>query len=270
MPTAEPNVALPLVELQGAEVYYNGIIRALSDVSLRVEQGAIVCLLGANGAGKSTTLKLVSGLLSADRGALTRGTARLSGNSIANLPPKCLVDQGVVQVIEGRRCFQRLSVEDNLLAGTLNEYGLFTFRNRGEIAARLQRVYDWIPALSKHRNHLAGLLSGGQQQLLAIGRALMAQPKLLLLDEPSMGLAPLMVEEIFDLVARLNREQGLSVLVAEQNAHVALRYANYGYILETGVVAASGTASELASRDDVQEFYLGSRRRHRPESQLSP
>lgn len=253
----EPIVTPPLLELRQVEIYYEGIIRALTDVSLEVGRGRIVSLLGANGAGKSTTLKAISGLLGAERGRVTSGSIHLSGKTVSGLRPGWLVEHGVVQVIEGRRCFQRLSVEDNLIAGTLNEYGLLAFVERTKLRERLQQVYTWIPQLQRHRNHLAGLLSGGQQQLLAIGRALMASPKLLLLDEPSMGLAPMMVEEVFELVSRLNEENGLSVLVAEQNAHVALRYAHHGYVLETGRIAASGSASELLARDDVQSFYLG-------------
>lgn len=246
-----------LLELSGVEVYYEGIIRALTDVSLDVGRGQIVCLLGANGAGKSTTLKAISGLLTAERGRVTAGNVSLAGRSIVGARPSSLVEQGVVQVIEGRRCFQRLTVEDNLLAGTLNEYGLLAFIERKQIEAQLERVYEWIPQLKRHKTHLAGLLSGGQQQLLAIGRALMTDPSLLLLDEPSMGLAPMMVDEVFDLVDRLNRSNGLSVLVAEQNAHVALRYAHHGYVLETGRIATSGSARDLLARDDVQAFYLG-------------
>jgi branched-chain amino acid transport system ATP-binding protein len=265
----EPTPSNPLLQLQGVEVYYEGIIRALTDVSLEVGRGQIVCLLGANGAGKSTTLKAVSGLLGAERGLVTAGSVRLSGESVASLRPAKLVERGVVQVIEGRRCFQRLSVEENLLSGTLNANGLFAFTARKRLHEQLDQVYTWIPQLGRHRTQLAGLLSGGQQQLLAIGRALMASPSLLLLDEPSMGLAPLMVEEVFDLVAQLNQSSRLSVLVAEQNARIALRYAHHGYVLETGHIATSGSARELLARDDVQTFYLGLNHRRATEPQLS-
>ncbi len=266
MSQQEPQSPVPLLELKQVEAYYEGLIRAISDVSLSVEQGQIVCLLGANGAGKSTTLKVISGLLGAQRGAVTAGKAWLAGRSILDLPTQNLVQQGVVQVIEGRRCFQQLNVEDNLIAGTLNEHGLFALSSRELVQQKLAQVYTWIPALERHRRHLAGLLSGGQQQMLAIARALMVNPKLLLLDEPSMGLAPMMVDEVFELISTLNREQGLSVLVAEQNARVALRYSHHGYVLQAGVVAASGTAAELLQRDDVQEFYLGLGHRQRREA----
>jgi branched-chain amino acid transport system ATP-binding protein len=255
--STRPNHEAPLLELIGVEAYYDGIIRALSSVSLSVQGGQVVCLLGANGAGKSTTLKAVSGLLTAERGRVTQGRVHLSGKSVVNLDPSELVERGVVQVIEGRRCFARLNVEDNLLSGTLNAYGLMAISKRRHITERLEHVYTWIPQLKLQRAKLAGLLSGGQQQLLAIGRALMANPRLLLLDEPSMGLAPLMVDEIFSLIATLNRDHGLSVLVAEQNARVALRYAHHGYVLESGRVATTGSAKDLLQRDDVQEFYLG-------------
>lgn len=259
-PTEHPPTEPKLLELDHVEIYYQGIIRAVTDVSLVVERGQLVCLLGANGAGKSTTIKAISGLLGAERGQVTGGRAELSGKSILGLNARSLVELGVVQVIEGRRCFQRLSVEDNLLAGTLNEHGLLAFGSRDLVNKKLEQVYTWIPALKRHRTHLAGLLSGGQQQLLAIGRALMTNPSLLLLDEPSMGLAPLMVQEVFELIAHLNRELGLTVLVAEQNVRVALNYAHHGYVLETGQVTVSGSAEELSERSDVQEAYLG---RHR-------
>lgn len=260
LPAEHPPTEPKLLELEHVEIYYQGIIRAVTDVSLVVERGQLVCLLGANGAGKSTTIKAISGLLGAERGQVTGGRAELSGKSILGLNARSLVELGVVQVIEGRRCFQRLSVEDNLLAGTLNEHGLLAFGSRDLVNKKLEQVYTWIPALKRHRTHLAGLLSGGQQQLLAIGRALMTNPSLLLLDEPSMGLAPLMVQEVFELIAHLNRELGLTVLVAEQNVRVALSYAHHGYVLETGQVTVSGSAEELSQRSDVQEAYLG---RHR-------
>lgn len=259
-PTESRPTETRLLELEHVEVYYQGIIRAVTDVSLAVERGQFVCLLGANGAGKSTTIKAISGLLGAERGQVTAGRIMLSGKSTLGASTRSLVELGVVQVIEGRRCFQRLSVEDNLLAGTLNEHGLFAFGSRDLVQKKLEQVYTWIPALKRHRTHLAGLLSGGQQQLLAIGRALMTNPSLLLLDEPSMGLAPLMVQEVFELVANLNRELGLTVLVAEQNARIALSYANHGYVLETGHVAVSGSAAELSQHSEVQAAYLGRQR----------
>ncbi len=194
-----PHISEPLLELQAVEVYYEGIIRALTSVSLSVGSGQIVCLLGANGAGKSTTLKAISGLLSAERGRVTAGAVLHSGKSVANASAKELVERGVIQVIEGRRCFPKLSVEENLLSGTLNRSGFVAITQRRKIHDKLKQIYDWIPQLSQQRTKLAGLLSGGQQQLLAIGRTLMAEPSLLLLDEPSMGLAPMMVDEIFRL-----------------------------------------------------------------------
>lgn len=266
----ERDASAPLLQLRSVEVYYEGIIRALTEVSLDVERGQIVCLLGANGAGKTTTLKAISGLLRAERGSVTAGSIRLRGESIAGQSPTKLVGRGVVQVIEGRRCFQRLSVEENLLSGSLNAYGFVTFAQRKRLGEQLEQVYTWIPLLKHHRTRLAGLLSGGQQQLLAIGRALLAAPSLLLLDEPSMGLAPLMVEEVFDLVSQLNQSSGLSVLVAEQNARIALRYAHHGYVLETGRIATSGSARELLNRDDVQTFYLGLNHRRGVGPQPSP
>lgn len=251
------DTAANVLRLEDVEVFYEGIIRALDSVSLRVGAGEIVALLGANGAGKTTTLKAVSGLLRAERGAITRGQVWLRGRPEPSTDPRRLVRAGLVQVIEGRRCFAQLTVLENLLSGTLGTRGLLPSRHSAEVAADLERVLQRFPRLRERARSRAGLLSGGEQQMLAIGRALMARPQILLLDEPSMGLAPLMVNEIFEIIAELNRNDGLSVLVAEQNARVALRYAHRGYVIETGSVVAEGSAAELRARDDVKEFYLG-------------
>ena len=241
-----------MLAVDGIEVLYDRIILALRDVSLAVSDGEIVALLGANGAGKSTTLKAAAGLLAAERGAITRGTIRLDERDVTGQPPRTLVGAGVVLVPEGRRCFPQLTVEENLVAGALVRRP-----SRAALAGDLQRVYGWFPRLAERRKTAAGYTSGGEQQMVAIGRALMARPKLVLLDEPSMGLAPAIVDEIFRIMKLLNEEEGVSFLLAEQNATVALRFAHRGHILENGRVVAGGTAAELSARDDVKEFYLG-------------
>ncbi|WP_085316083.1 ABC transporter ATP-binding protein [Derxia lacustris] len=251
-PLASPDGAAPLLRVQGLEAAYGGAILALRGVSFDVAAGSIVALLGANGAGKSSTLKAVSRLLDASRGAVTGGRIELRGADIAGLAPDALVARGVSQVLEGRRCFAHLSVEENLLVG-----GFVRHASRAGLRAALDRVYELFPRLKERRRSLAGVTSGGEQQMVAIGRALMAEPSLVLLDEPSMGLAPLVVHEIFEAVGRLNREAGTTFVLAEQNATVALQYAHAGHVLETGRVVASGSAAELAARDDVREFYLG-------------
>jgi branched-chain amino acid transport system ATP-binding protein len=240
------------LSVNNIEVIYDHVILVLRGVSLDVAEGGIVALLGANGAGKTTTLKAISNLLSAERGEVTKGTIEYRGERVDRLTPNDLVRRGVCQVMEGRHCFAHLTIEENLLTGAFTRKG-----SRGEIAAALERVYRYFPRLKERRASLAGYTSGGEQQMTAIGRALMAQPSMILLDEPSMGLAPQIVEEIFAIVAELNRNERVSFLLAEQNTMVALRHANYGYILENGRVVMDGAASDLANNEDVKEFYLG-------------
>jgi branched-chain amino acid transport system ATP-binding protein len=244
--------AAPLLSIEGIEVAYSGIIIALRGVSLEVPAGGVVALLGANGAGKTTTLKAASGLLGAVRGALTRGTIVFDGRSLESRSPRDLVRDGLVHVLEGRHCFPHLSVEENLIAGTLHAHLRWSV-----VRQELEKVYAYFPRLRKVRRTLAGFTSGGEQQMVALGRALMARPSLVLLDEPSMGLAPQIVDEIFRIIRTLNRDQGVSFLLAEQNARLALRFADHAYVLENGRVALGGPADELARREDVQEFYLG-------------
>ena len=246
---ASAHVAL---DVNNIEVIYDHVILVLKGVSLSVPQGGIVALLGANGAGKSTTLKAISNLLRAERGDVTKGTIEFAGRRIDRLTPNDVVRLGVCQVMEGRHCFAHLSVEENLLAGAFTRG-----RAKREIAETLERVYAYFPRLKVRRRSLAGYTSGGEQQMTAIGRALMAKPSMILLDEPSMGLAPQIVEEIFEIVRDLNVRQGVSFLLAEQNTMVALRFARYGYILENGRVVMDGAAEALRSNEDVKEFYLG-------------
>jgi branched-chain amino acid transport system ATP-binding protein len=238
--------------INNIEVIYDHVILVLKGVSLTVEKGHIVALLGANGAGKTTTLKAISNLLRAERGEVTKGTIEFDGKRVDHLTPNELVKLGVVQVMEGRHCFQHLTVEENLLTGA------FTRRASGaEIRRDLEMVYTYFPRLKERRKSQSGYTSGGEQQMTAVGRALMARPSMILLDEPSMGLAPQIVEEIFEIVKDLNRKEGVSFLLAEQNTMVALRYADYGYILENGRVVMDGEAAKLRENDDVKEFYLG-------------
>jgi branched-chain amino acid transport system ATP-binding protein len=248
----QPAIVAPYLSVNNIEVIYDHVILVLKGVSLEVPEGRIVALLGANGAGKSTTLKAISNLLSAERGDVTKGTIEFRGKRVDKLTTNELVRMGVCQVMEGRHCFQHLTVEENLLTGA------FT-RNvsRAQIATALEKVYHYFPRLKTRRSSQAGYTSGGEQQMTAVGRALMAQPSMILLDEPSMGLAPQIVEEIFEIVQDLNSKEGVSFLLAEQNTMVALRYANYGYILENGRVVMDGEASDLATNEDVKEFYLG-------------
>ncbi|HXR57614.1 MAG TPA: ABC transporter ATP-binding protein [Casimicrobiaceae bacterium] len=251
--STRPRVAgSPMLTVNGIEVIYNHVILVLKGVSLEVPEGGIVALLGANGAGKTTTLKAISNLLRAERGEVTKGTIEYRGQRVDRLTPNDLVRRGVCQVMEGRHCFAHLTVEDNLLAGAFTRKG-----SRSDLAAALERVYHYFPRLKERRASLAGYTSGGEQQMTAIGRALMAHPSMILLDEPSMGLAPQIVEEIFAIVGDLNRNERVSFLLAEQNTMVALRHANYGYILENGRVVMDGAASALANNEDVKEFYLG-------------
>ncbi|RLP26729.1 ABC transporter ATP-binding protein [Mesorhizobium sp. YM1C-6-2] len=242
----------PILSVNNIEVIYDHVILVLKGVSLTVPQGGITALLGANGAGKTTTLKAISNLLRTERGEVTKGSIVFDGQQVQALSPDDLVRRGCIQVLEGRRCFGHLSVEDNLAAGA------FTRRDgKAAIRADLDLVYDYFPRLKVRRNSMAGYTSGGEQQMVAIGRALMSRPKMILLDEPSMGLAPQLVEEIFGIVEKLNREQGVSFLLAEQNTNIALRFAKYGYILESGRVVLDGDAGVLRENEDVKEFYLG-------------
>jgi branched-chain amino acid transport system ATP-binding protein len=252
MTAAAATAADTLLRVNNIEVVYNRVILVLKGVSLDVPRGRIVALLGANGAGKTTTLKAISNLLHAERGEVTKGTITHEEVRVDRLTPNDLVRRGVIQVMEGRHCFGHLTVEENLLTGA------FTRRDgRAGLARDLERVYGFFPRLKERRNGLAGYISGGEQQMTAIGRALMAQPKLILLDEASMGLAPQIVEEIFEIVRQLNRGAGVSFLLAEQNTNIALRYADYGYILENGRVVMDGEAAALRKNEDVKEFYLG-------------
>ena len=240
------------LSVNNIEVIYDHVILVLKGVSLSVPQGKIVALLGANGAGKTTTLKAISNLLRAERGDVTKGTIEFKGKRVDRLTPNELVKMGICQVMEGRHCFAHLTVDENLLTGA------FTRRaSRADIRADLEKVYSYFPRLKQRRTSLAGYTSGGEQQMTAVGRALMAQPSMILLDEPSMGLAPQIVEEIFEIVRDLNQKEKVSFLLAEQNTNVALRFADYGYILENGRVVMDGAAKDLAQNEDVKEFYLG-------------
>jgi branched-chain amino acid transport system ATP-binding protein len=240
-----------MLTVNNIEVIYDHVILVLKGVSLQVPEGKIVALLGANGAGKSTTLKSISNLLRAERGDVTKGSIEFRGERVDKLNPSELVRRGVIQVMEGRHCFAHLTVEDNLLTGA------FTRRGKADIRADLEKVYGYFPRLKHRRTSLAGYTSGGEQQMTALGRALMARPTMILLDEPSMGLAPQIVEEIFEIVRDLNQREHVSFLLAEQNTNVALRFADYGYILETGRVVMEGTSEMLSTNEDVKEFYLG-------------
>lgn len=242
----------PLLTVNNIEVIYDHVILVLKGVSLEVHDGRIVALLGANGAGKSTTLKAISNLLRAERGEVTKGSVEFDGARIDQLNPSEVVKRGAVQVMEGRHCFAHLTVEENLLTGAFTRKA-----SRGEIAAELERVYTYFPRLKERRSSQAGYTSGGEQQMTAVGRALMARPRMILLDEPSMGLAPQIVEEIFAIVRGLNQKEKVSFLLAEQNTNVALHHSDYGYILENGRVVMDGPAADLADNEDVKEFYLG-------------
>ena len=241
-----------LLDVNGIEVIYNHVILVLKGVSLKVPEGRIVALLGGNGAGKTTTLRAVSNLLRAERGEVTKGAIEYRGERIERLTPADLVRRGVIQVMEGRHCFGHLSVEENLLTGAYTR-GL----SRAETSSELERVYHYFPRLKTRRASQAGYTSGGEQQMTAVGRALMAKPQMILLDEPSMGLAPQIVQEIFGIVQDLNRNEKVSFLLAEQNTNVALKYSDYGYILENGRIVMDGPAKDLADNEDVKEFYLG-------------
>ena len=247
-----PQTDEKLLDVNNIEVIYNHVILVLKGVSLSVPKGGITALLGGNGAGKTTTLKAISNLLHSERGEVTKGTILYRGNSVADLNPAALVKSGVIQVMEGRHCFEHLTVEENLLTGSYTRSV-----SRGDIARDLDLVYTYFPRLKERRKSQAGYTSGGEQQMCAIGRALMSRPETILLDEPSMGLAPQLVEQIFEIVKKINENEGVSILLAEQNTTVALRYAKYGYILESGRVVMEGDAAALLNNEDVKEFYLG-------------
>ncbi len=242
----------PVLLVNNIEVIYDHVILVLKGVSLDVPQGGIVALLGANGAGKTTTLKAISNLLRAERGDVTKGSIEFDGERVDRMTPNDLVRRGVIQVMEGRRIFEHLTVEENLLTGAYTRDD-----GRAEIQKDLDMVYGYFPLLKERRRAQAGYTSGGEQQMCALGRALMSRPRMILLDEPSMGLAPQLVEGIFETVKRLNEEEGVSFLLAEQNTNMALKYAKYGYILENGRVVLDGEASALGQNEDVKEFYLG-------------
>src|SRR5262247_3395794 len=249
---AEAPSAAPIVSVNNIEVVYDHVILVLKGVSLKVATGEIVALLGANGAGKSTTLKAISNLLSAERGEVTKGSIVFDGEEVHARSPNELVRRGCIQVMEGRHCFAHLSVEENLLTGAFTRGGA-----GAAIRGDLDLVYSYFPRLKVRRSAIAGYISGGEQQMCAIGRALMSRPKMILLDEPSMGLAPQLVEEIFEIVGDLNAKEGVSFLLAEQNTNMALKYARYGYVLENGRVVLDGAAQALRENEDVAEFYLG-------------
>ena len=239
------------LSINNIEVIYDHVILVLKGVSLDVPKGKIVALLGANGAGKSTTLKAISNLLRAERGEVTKGTIEFKGARVDQLTVNELVRMGVCQVMEGRHCFQHLTVEENLLTGA------YTRSDKGEIAANLEKVYNYFPRLKTRRTSQAAYTSGGEQQMCAIGRAIMSNPRMVLLDEPSMGLAPQIVDEVFHIVKDLNSKEKVTFLLAEQNTNMALKYSDYGYIMESGRIVMDGPAQELANNEDVKEFYLG-------------
>ena len=248
----EAAASTPPLVVNNIEVIYDHVILVLKGVSLEVPEGGIVALLGANGAGKTTTLKAISNLLGAERGEVTKGDIRFRGERIESLSPNDLVKRGVIQVMEGRHCFEHLTVEENLMTGSYTRTD-----GAAAVAESLEKVYHYFPRLKERRTSQAGYTSGGEQQMTAIGRALMANPNTILLDEPSMGLAPQLVEEIFEIVKTLNQKEGVSILLAEQNTMAALKYADYGYILENGRVVMDGDAEGLRENPDVKEFYLG-------------
>ena len=245
------NSSKTVLNVNGIEVIYNHVILVLKGVSLTLAEGQVAAILGGNGAGKTTALRAISNLLKGERGEVTKGSIELRGERIDSLSPAELVQRGVVQVMEGRHCFAHLTIEENLLTGC------YTRSDRAEIARNLEKVYSYFPRLKTRRNSQAAYTSGGEQQMCAIGRALMTNPSVVLLDEPSMGLAPQIVEEVFEIVKDLNRKERVSFLIAEQNTNMALKYADYGYILESGRIVMDGHAEDLRSNEDVKEFYLG-------------
>ena len=247
----ETSTTEDILIVNNIEVVYSHVILVLKGVSLKVKKGGITALLGGNGAGKSTTLKSISNLLASERGEVTKGSVTFSDEYIHDLDPAQLVKKGVIQVMEGRHCFEHLTVEENLLTGA------YTRSNSKEVKDDLERVYNYFPRLRERRTSLAGYTSGGEQQMIAIGRALMAHPTMILLDEPSMGLAPQLVKQIFEIVAEINRKEGVTILLAEQNTNIALQYSEYAYILENGRVVMEGSAESMRDNEDVKEFYLG-------------
>jgi branched-chain amino acid transport system ATP-binding protein len=240
-----------ILVVNNIEVVYSHVILVLKGVSLNVKKGGITALLGGNGAGKSTTLKSISNLLSSERGEVTKGSVTFENEDIHDLDPSQLVKKGVIQVMEGRHCFEHLTVEENLLTGA------YTRTSSKEVKEDLERVYNYFPRLRDRKTSQAGYTSGGEQQMIAIGRALMARPTMILLDEPSMGLAPQLVKQIFEIVAEINKKEGVTILLAEQNTNIALQYAEYAYILENGRVVMEGSAESMRDNEDVKEFYLG-------------
>ncbi|UFS55721.1 ABC transporter ATP-binding protein [Comamonadaceae bacterium M7527] len=249
--TTAANADQTVLSVNGIEVIYNHVILVLKGVSLQVQKGQIAAILGGNGAGRPTTLRAISNLLKGERGEVTKGSVELRGERIENLTPADLVKRGVVQVMEGRHCFAHLTIEENLLTGS------YTRSDKGEIEANLDKVYTYFPRLKTRRGSQAAYTSGGEQQMCAIGRAIMASPSVVLLDEPSMGLAPQIVEEVFEIVKDLNQREGVTFLIAEQNTNMALKYSDYGYIMESGRIVMDGAASDLRNNEDVKEFYLG-------------
>ena len=245
------NAVEDVLVVNNIEVVYSHVILVLKGVSLKVKKGGITALLGGNGAGKSTTLKSISNLLASERGEVTKGSVTFNNEYIHDLDPAQLVKKGVIQVMEGRHCFEHITVEENLLTGA------YTRNSSKEVKDDLERVYNYFPRLRERRTSLAGYTSGGEQQMIAIGRALMAHPTMILLDEPSMGLAPQLVKQIFEIVAEINKKEGVTILLAEQNTNVALQYAEYAYILENGRVVMEGSAESMRDNEDVKEFYLG-------------
>ena len=241
----------PVLALNNVEVIYDDVILVLKGMSLQVREGQIVALLGANGAGKSTTLKAISGILKGEEGKVTDGSITFMGQRIDNTDPESIVRKGIFQVMEGRRVFDDLTVDENLVAGA------HTRKDWAAAKRDMEMVFTYFPRLTERRNTLAGYLSGGEQQMLAIGRALMARPRLMLLDEPSLGLAPLLVREIFEIIRRINREEGTTILLVEQNARIALSISDYGYIMENGKIVLDDTVDKLRDNEDVKEFYLG-------------
>ena len=250
-PGAADAVTTPLLRLNNVEVLYDDVILVLRGLSLEVGEGRIAALLGANGAGKTTTLKAISGLLHVEDGEVTDGSIVFDGEEIHGMDAHRIVEKGIFQVLEGRRVFEHLTVQENLTAGA------YARRDRRAADAAMDRVFHYFPALAERRRQLAGHLSGGEQQMVALGRALMASPRMMLLDEPSLGLAPILVQSIFEIVRRINREEGTTILLVEQNARLALEVADYGYVMEGGRVVLEGSADELRANEDVKEFYLG-------------
>lgn len=251
-PKSPAGANAPLLKVNNIEVIYDHVILVLRGISIEVPKGGIVAILGANGAGKTTTLKAISNLLGTERGEVTKGSIEFDGASVEASSPNELVKRGCIQVMEGRHCFEHLTVEENLLTGAFTRGSDWT-----GIQQDLEMVYNYFPRLRERRSSLAGYTSGGEQQMTAIGRALMSRPKMILLDEPSMGLAPQLVEQIFEIVKKINEHEGVTILLAEQNTNVALKYAKFGYILENGRVVMEGEAEQLRNNEDVKEFYLG-------------